>query len=128
MKLTLSLGSNLPPRHQRVRQAISWLKKSSQTCAVSSLYETPEIHGKGDPYVNAVMIAEYECRDVDSINRIIKEYEISAGRDDAARSKGIVPIDIDIVLADSELLRPRDFDREFFQIGLSELLGSHEEH
>lgn len=115
----LSLGSNLHPRKRRVREAIKWLHEKFNILRCSELYETPELHGIGSPYINAVVECRSDAEEM-SFSRMLKEYEISAGRDHIARSLGIVPIDIDIVICDRKIIRPRDFQCEFFQIGFSE--------
>jgi len=51
----------------------------------------------------------------------LKETEIEAGRDDECRELGLVPLDMDIVVFDSKILRPRDFAQSFFRIGLKQL-------
>lgn len=125
MKVVLSLGSNQHPRHQYVSEAIKAIEKACSHCACSSLYETPELHGKGSSYINAV--AEITTNiSIETLNAFLKEYERKSGRDKIARCEGRVPIDIDIVLVDNQILRPRDYYCDFFQIGYLELLGSKE--
>lgn len=121
-RFVLSIGSNLCPRHIRVEDAINWLAGVLNNIKVSSIYETPEIHGVGKPYINAVLAGESEL-DMDSFNSMLKDYEISAGRTSECRKQGIVPIDIDIVCCNHKIIRESDYNSEFFTIGFLELAG-----
>lgn len=125
MTIILSIGSNLSPRHQRVADAMCWLHNVLQIKSESQLYETPEIHGKDISYINSVVIADTD-ESLETINARIKKYEIECGRNEECRARGIVPIDIDIVVVDSEIVRSRDYSCDFFQKGFLELLGSKE--
>lgn len=118
--IVISLGSNCGNRQKNVREAIEWLSEKLSDCRFSSIYETPEIHGKGKPYMNAVVNAS-TGQNMESMQSLTKKYEIEHGRNSECRAKGEVPIDIDIVKWDSEILRPLDFSREFFKIGYREL-------
>ena len=48
-------------------------------------------------------------------------YELNAGRDESARRRGDVPIDIDLMIWNGIVLRPRDMEREYFLRGFREL-------
>lgn len=119
-EIVLSVGSNLKAGY--VEKAIAWLESVLTECRASHIYTTPAVQGYGDPYTNAVVMARSDM-DCNELNRIIKEYELSCGRDDNARAKGIVPIDIDIVVVAGEVLRLRDFNQSFFKIGYQNLLA-----
>ena len=119
--VTLSFGSNHGDRMRNVAAAIGWFQTVATGCRVSSIYETPDVTGHGAPYMNAVASG---CTELDycALNRLAKDFEVEYGRDADCRKRGVVPIDIDIVIWKSETLRPLDFSREFFQIGYREIL------
>ena len=119
--VTVSFGSNHGDRERNVAAAISWFETVATGCRVSSIYETPEVNGHGTPYMNAVASG---CTNLDycALNRLAKDFEVECGRDADCRKRGVVPIDIDIVIWKSETLRPLDFSRDFFQIGYREIL------
>lgn len=119
--LFLSIGSNRS--YEDVINAIEWLKKKLFNTRISSLYKTPPVQGHGKPYVNAVMEGKINM-DLDDFNCELKKFEISSGRDEIARAAGIVPVDIDIVISNGEVLRKRDYVQSFFKIGYLELAGS----
>lgn len=112
----ICIGSNLSPRRRRVADALGWLRDMMPDLRASEIYETPEIHGKGRPYMNMV-VSGSTVLDMDEIRRLTKEYEISAGRDMEARQHGDVPVDIDVVVWNGEIIRPGDWRQSFFRIG-----------
>lgn len=119
-EIVVSLGSNFGDRSRNVKAAMQWLKTLSEHYECSLIYETPEIHGKGAPYMNAVAAATTTL-DYETLQHLMKNYERSCGRDEKHRVKGEVPIDIDIVVWNSEVVRPLDFSREFFKIGYAQI-------
>lgn len=119
--LVLSVGSNCSDRE--VEKALVWLKGNLDKFKSSRLYTTPPVQGRGKPYVNAVAEGFADI-DIDKFNILLKEFEKDAGRNELCRQKGIVPIDIDIVKCDDQILRPKDYLQKFFQIGYLELTGS----
>ncbi|MDE5774388.1 MAG: 2-amino-4-hydroxy-6-hydroxymethyldihydropteridine diphosphokinase [Muribaculaceae bacterium] len=129
MQYILSLGSNQPPREERLRQAIAWLSELSDNCFCSTPYSTAPIgRDEGNEckhYLNAVVVVELGDRyDVERLQQLFKAYEAGAGRTDQARAEGKVPIDIDVVIAGKETVRPKDFDRYYFRQGYEELLSN----
>lgn len=121
-KVTLSLGSNNGDRTAFVSDALGWLHRILSVINHSSIYETPELHGKGAPYMNAVVTGETD-KEFSILNNAIKQYECSCGRNAETRKRGIVPIDIDIVIWNGEILRPADYNHSFFRIGFEECVG-----
>ncbi len=122
MQVVLSLGSNCGDRHRNVEQGLEWASRHLNNFRTSSLYSSAPLGGSGQNYVNAVAIGDTGLT-VKELNLSAKEKESEAGRDDKARAEGRVPLDIDIVAADGEILRPRDFACDFFRRGWEELNG-----
>ncbi|MGN0237916.1 MAG: 2-amino-4-hydroxy-6-hydroxymethyldihydropteridine diphosphokinase [Lepagella sp.] len=120
LSVVLSVGSNVG--YDEVKSAVEWLSQELKDFQASTLYRTPALQGVGNPYVNAVVIGMIS-ESCEAFNRRLKEYELSCGRDDAARAAGVVPIDIDIVIVDGNVVRPRDYAHSFFQIGYNQLLN-----
>lgn len=71
-------------------------------------------------YMNAV-ISGYIDIPFETLNANLKEYELKHGRDSEARKKGEVPIDLDIVRWNGEIIRPRDYASDYFRKGLTEI-------
>lgn len=119
MKAVLVLGSNCDNREEHIRQAVLWLDAIGNIIQRSSYYETPDQTGRGDRYGNTVVELEFEgC--CNTLNEKIKDYELSSGRDAECRRQHLVPIDIDIVIAEDRVLRERDFKSNYFKKGYSE--------
>lgn len=120
IKVVLSLGSNSGDRLKAVNEASVWLKGILLDFQCSAVYETPPLGHSGADYMNAVCAGLY-CGDVAELERECKEYERRNGRDEVARAMNLVPIDVDIVISDGEILRPKDYRSKFFQIGYEQL-------
>ena len=66
------------------------------------------------PFVNVLAIA-YHSAGTDEINAQLKEIEKRLGRTPEDKAKGKVVIDLDLIAADGEILRPKDFERSYVQ-------------
>ncbi len=116
-KVVLSLGSNYGDRERSVGKARDWLLSVLEETESSGIYETPPVGNSGSTnYINCV-IAGIFPDDYHILEKLCKDYERNNGRDEESRRLKQVPIDIDIVMSDGEILRPKDFAASFFQIG-----------
>lgn len=120
VEVILSVGSNCGDRCSQVSAGAEWLKTLLSDTRISSIYSTGDCHGGPRDYYNAV-VRGMTSLDISNLDNLCKEYELSHGRTPEVRSKGDVPIDIDVVVYDNEIVRPNDFRREFFQIGYLQL-------
>lgn len=116
----ISVGSNYAQKKEQVEKALLWLKGITEKFKASSIYETPEIHGYGPSYFNAVARGETEI-DYGSLNRILKEYELRNGRTPESRVRKEVVIDLDIVVWEDEIIRAKDYRCFFFRKGYLEI-------
>lgn len=116
----ISIGSNTAEKNNNVLKALNWFEGISDSFVSSGIYETPEVHGRGESYMNAVGRGYVSCN-FETLLNLCKRYELLFGRTDEMRLLGKVPIDIDIVVWNDDIIRPLDFNREFFQIGYSEI-------
>lgn len=116
VEVVFSIGSNCGDRHANVKAGIEWLAHIISNFKVSPIYATPDCLGSQKEYINAVAKGS-STLSTESLEKLCKQYELSCGRDAYARTCNNVPIDIDLVMYDSKILRQRDFSREFFQIG-----------
>lgn len=118
----LSIGSNVS--RANVEAAIKWLRAQFGDIKVSHVYETPAISSKemecsaSSVYNNSVACVD-TLLDYAGLESLFKTYELERGRDAQARAAGVVPIDIDIVVADGMIIRPWDYRQQFFKIGLA---------
>lgn len=101
-----------------VEETISFLQEVFSESKVSSVYRTPSINGDGSMYANAVFSGLSSMSD-DEAESLCKSYEKAKGR---SRIKGdAVVIDLDVVMVDDTVLRPKDYSRGYFTKGFREL-------
>lgn len=120
--VVISVGSNVPDRVSQVEEVLAWFKREFFRVKVSSVYETPDYSGKNIIYANAVLTAETSW-DKDSVEEFLHLKEATQGRTDECRRHGIVPVDLDLVIYNGEVLRPHELNREYFSIGYSMIKG-----
>lgn len=133
MKAVISLGSNFEKREDYIRNALEILSERFDNIQVSTLYETPAIDGVSDPYINAVAVinipktAAYPITETckmetaRNLEKTFKTIEKELGRDKKKLRENIVPIDVDLVILDDLIIRPKDYNRKYFQLGYSQL-------
>ncbi len=118
-KAVLCVSSNVPDGVMKMIDTLDWLKKSFPPFRQSMSYGTKALDGNSI-YWNAV--ATVWCNlSYERLNEAMKQREAYEGRTAEMRQRKLVPIDIDIVIYDGEILRPKDFEQDFFQIGWKEL-------
>ncbi len=128
MKAVVCVGSNCGCRRENVEKAVVWLGSLLSGMESSGVYSTMDEPVLSDKrlsgcasdsygeYINCVVAGEF-AGDGESLRQLCKEYELSNGRDIACRLRGEVPVDIDIVVADGDILRVRDWNSCYFQKG-----------
>ncbi|MDE6766078.1 MAG: 2-amino-4-hydroxy-6-hydroxymethyldihydropteridine diphosphokinase, partial [Duncaniella sp.] len=122
---TIGIGSNTADRESQVKKAIEYICDHMAECKVSSAYDSEAVSGDGTIYTNAVIHGRTN-KTADQLVTFLKDYESMQGRGGAATAEngaGNVVIDLDLVIYDSRILRPRDFERHYFNYGYSELLA-----
>lgn len=114
--LVLSIGSNNHDREWQMKNAIEWLRKQFNAVKISEVYEAVADNGIDGPYLNAVMTAETDL-DLDAAIVLVKQWETLCGRTPVSKIKGEIPIDIDIVVWNGNIIRPTEFGRPYFRHG-----------
>lgn len=127
-RVILSLGSNLQQSagEESVIKALAMLTTISTSMVIcSGIYLTRPHSGIGSDYTNAVVSITATLA-VSELEELLKRYEAAEGRTPEARAAGRVPIDVDVVVYDGEIIRRRDYCRPFFRRGFRQLycLGS----
>lgn len=120
---TIGLGSNTADRDSQIARATEFICGLLHNCSVSSVYESEACNGKDAPYLNAVIHGVSPMSE-EVLMKHLKEWEILQGRTPAKTLEGQIPIDLDLVIWDSRILRPRDFERHYFNMGYRELLAA----
>lgn len=124
-RLILTLGTNIGSPSP-LELALKELRKSVILLKISSMMQTEPIDfpHSSPPFLNLVAIASTSLS-YGAVLHDCKRIEILCGRTSIQRqtSPDIIPLDLDIVLWDNEICKPRDLDRPYFIEGLSYLLS-----
>ena len=121
MTSVLVIGSNYGDRIHNVKKAIDFLGDRYEILNCSEIYESPDLLGTGAPYLNAVVEISIS-NDEDEVNRVLKKFEADSGRDAVRRSRGEVPVDIDIVIWNEEIRRQKDYESAYFLKGYEQIM------
>lgn len=124
-KFIVSIGSNSSDREWQISHAVEWLKEKFRDIKQSSVYETRALDGSDVKYLNTVVRAS-TSKDAEEVVAMTKQYEVICGRTPASREQGIVPVDIDVVVWNDEIVRKEEFGYPYFSRGYYELLSKGE--
>ncbi len=110
MRYFLSLGSNQGDRKKNIAQALSLLQeKGVEIRRVSSLYETEPVDVVSQPWFYNRLAEVQASVEPDSFLTLIKSIEQKMGRD-ARMKKKPRTIDIDIIMAEDEVIHAEDLE------------------
>lgn len=121
--LILSIGANSPDREWQMAQAVKRMKQLFKKTVVSEIYEVPAHNGVDAPYLNAVMVAS-TTMNMEDVTVALKQWETLCGRTPASKQQGVIPIDLDIVVWNDEVVRPVDYSRSYVSTGIARLLSA----
>lgn len=123
----LCLGSNMADvASGKIDEALSSISlRIGPVKASSGKYNTPCYH-QGQVtdeagYLNEVVIS-HTSLDASAIESICKEIEAALGRNALTRQMRMVPIDIDLVALNQDIIRPLDFNSPYFKKGYQKIL------
>lgn len=121
MKVFIGVGSNDEHKQWHVDCAMKFLSALLDEFRSSSYYTTPAINGLDADYLNAVV---HGCTPLSAEELVmeLKRYEQRSGRVKGHAQGAPVIIDLDLVIADQQVLRPNDMSRDYFLRGYEELL------
>ena len=123
-RFVLSLGSNSSDRYAKMDMTIERLNSLLNIEVASSVYETLPWGGGDKLCINCVM-AGTTAMDKESLIEMTKNWEKQCGRDEEAKKHGIVPIDLDIVIWNDTVLRPKELSRDYFITGYRQIDPCH---
>lgn len=120
----IGVGSNVVDREAFVEAAIEALMSKFIHVSASEVYESDEF---GNPdgaakYCNAVVAGRTELS-CEELEKWLKNYEKEQGRTEITDIEHKIFIDLDLVVWNSRILRPTDFERAYFNIGYRYLLA-----
>lgn len=110
----ISIGSNVDSKELVVTQALSILGDS--VIRATRPYMDQVDNDFSFPYLNIVASIETSL-DYETLRHEYKELERRAGRTPGSKLKGLIELDIDIVIFDNEIRRQEDYDSYHFRTG-----------
>lgn len=116
----ISIGSNAVDKAERLAFGFDELGSRVDVVARSQAYVTPALNGRDADYLNAVAVVRTDV-DLDSLSALLKHIETLSGRTPQSKMSGVVPLDLDTVIADGTVVRPGDFNQQYFQIGWNQI-------
>lgn len=119
----LCLGSN-SERHTHIAQAHQALTRHFPDIRFGEEMETEAI-GSGflSPFSNQLVSLKTSLS-ADEVRAILKSIERENGRLPEDKAQGIVKLDIDLLLVDDCVLKPKDMEREFVKRGIVYLMDN----
>lgn len=116
----LCLGSNTAAREQIISRALVRLENICHIAASSPVYEAPDDSGLGAPYLNVVLVVTPRLH-YDDFKASLKKMETDFGRTGLSKSAGCMPLDVDIIIWDGEIVDRYQYSRSYFQRGYKDL-------
>lgn len=118
MDAILVLGCNSGNNKETILQkAVKELETIGKIIKKSPIYESPDYLGSGRSYLNLIVKMDFTISEA-RVNTRLKFIELEFGRDDVARERGEVPLDIDIVVWDGSVKRDKDYKSTYFIKGM----------
>lgn len=120
-KAIISIGSN-SNRTENIQKVIEILQANYS----GSRFSTPEITDPIDlpegakAFLNLVAVVPTNL-EKDEFVAQLKSIESDLGRDDDDDEEGIIPMDLDLIKWNDDVLKPRDFIRPYMVSGLEEI-------
>lgn len=125
-KVIISLGSNWD-KEKNIAMAGRLLGCHFDSIHFSEAVYTQPFHMENPAlFLNQVAIA-FTAENPDQIVDALKQMERQLGRTPEDKSKGNIPIDIDLLQWNDKILKPSDFQRPYIQSALAFLSGTGQE-
>lgn len=113
LQTVICIGSNVACRRANIDYACKMLSDVCRDCITSGVYETDDDSGLGAPYLNMVVICRcIICRE--ALQTMAKKLEKDCGRDECSKVRGEMPLDIDIVVWEGDVVDDYEFGRPYF--------------
>lgn len=120
-RIIIALGSNTNPKQNMEAACGAVELLLPGICWSEAVFTAPEACSNPALFLNRVGIAHTSLPVADLI-RHFKQIERALGRVPENKHQGIIPIDIDLLQWNSELLKPDDMQRGYIKEGIRQLL------
>lgn len=111
-KYLIIIGSNTD-REKNIDLATRSIENVSDNVFFGRTVETEPVNMPNSQTFLNKGIVMFSDIDVEELNSICKEIERKAGRTPEDKKHGIIKLDVDIVIANNEILKPGDLEREY---------------
>ena len=119
-RFIICLGSNTANSAELIAGACTEIAALVTDFIKSDTYSMPSFTGVGDAYNNCV-IAGSTDHSFSDFTAYTKQLERNAGRTEQSKEAGIMPLDVDIMIWDDEVIRPKEIDRPYFDKGFKQI-------
>ncbi len=117
----ISLGSNIRPE-ENLPQSVVLLRKFGQVIAASTVWETSPVGTSGPQFLNAAVLFQGNLPPALLKSLILRRIEIEMGRIRTFYKYAPRPIDLDILIADGQIIEPAIWTRAHLAVPLAEIL------
>lgn len=122
-RIILCLGSNLN-KEKNIECAANLLRTHFVSIRFSVPVETEPLKCKSTAtFLNQVALIDTTL-DLTEVHRILKSIESQLGRTPEDKINGLIPIDIDLLQFNNQILKPEDLSRDYVINGIRSLRSS----
>lgn len=115
----LCLGTNQDAL-LHLKQAETAIASLGNAVQWGEIIVTPAEGGRGMYHNRAVRLRS--ALSPEELREQLKQIEREAGRTAESKLRGIIPLDIDVLACDGEVLRPDDWEKEYVKLAMSRLV------
>ena len=112
-KIILALGSNHEAK-VNIELALNLLSKSIKIIQSTPSYDNESTEFPISIFTNKILVCETELS-YEKLNKELKNIETVCGRNNYAKTTGIIPLDIDILLYDNDRYHINDWDKPYIK-------------
>ncbi len=120
--IVICIGSNTADRAQIIKKTVETLGGMLSNMRKSDVYECESHSGIGNSYFNTV-IQGGTTLSYEQLHAATKQMERDMGRTPQSKITGVMPLDIDIVLCNDEVIHPQDYELYHFRHGYEQILS-----
>lgn len=110
----ICLGSNVEDSQEKLMTALRQLCAHCELMWMSDFHQSADVTGLGADYTNVVVRISTQF-ELSELIFLLGQYERWAGRTAESKSSGCMPLDIDVVVWNEQVLRRADYESAYFK-------------